>query len=609
MEIRHLLLSGLFVILVQFISAQCPTCIEDTACFNSGVIGICQQSMPDGQVGVPYDEDISFSMPSPVTDPGTGITVDLDLIEITGASGVPFGLNWSCNQPGGVGCEYFPSSGDQLGCIKFCGTPVAPGLYNVTVFIRATVTAPVVGQVTQNEDYQFTIRILPSPGGASSFTYTPSSGCGTTDVSFNTNFPSNGVSGFSYYWDFGNGNITTAENPPLQTYSPGLYKVITRTVIDTVGYNLEKITVNGTNCDDCVPICLGLPSEGPDLDMNLYPNGNQNGAPIYNDYFEDIVQFPLSIPMNNSGIGPLQNSLYSLGFTDIDPWPLPDCNAGVVVFQGHQAGVQSLTGGNGLSVDVEISHPVIEFNDTVLIEIFPRPNSPVVVYPTDTICDRDTVELLASPFAFYQWYRDTTQIPGATDSILKVTTAGEYWLEGTDTNFCTALSDTHFIDVLPNAPTIVALVEAQGQLVVSNLPPGFEVEWFLDGSKIPGASGQFHTPAKEGNYSVRISFGPCENTSSDYAINWSSILSLESLDWKLMPNPNDGNFSVEWDEQASVSELLIWNASGAVVYRKPLLNESGTLRVSNPNLPSGVYLIGLRLESGEFVTNKMIIQP
>lgn len=605
----RILFAAVFCLFVTYSNAQCPTCIEDTACFNAGTIGICQQSMPDGQVGVPYDEDISFSMPSPVTDPGTGITVDLDLIEITGASGVPFGLNWTCNQPGGVGCEYFPSSGDQLGCIKFCGTPVAPGLYNVTIFIRATVTAPVVGQVTQNEDYQFTIRILPSAGGASSFTYSPNSGCGTTDVSFTSSFPSNGVSGFSYYWDFGNGNVTTSENPPVQTYSPGVYKVITRTVIDTVGYNLEKITVNGTNCNDCVPICLGLPAEGPDLDMNLYPNGNQSGTPIYNDYFEDIVQFPLSIPMNTSGIGPLQNSLYSLNFTDLDPWPLPDCNAGAVVFQGHQAGVQSLTGGNGLSVDVEISHPVIEFNDTIFIEIYDKPSNPTVSYVTDTICDRDTVDLIASPFAFYQWYRDTAQIPGGSDSIFKCTVPGHYWVEGTDTNFCSALSDTHFIDVLPNAPTIVSLVEAQGQLVVSNLPPGFDVEWFYEGNLIPNASGQFHTPGKEGNYSVKVSFGPCSNTSSDYAINWSSILSVEDVDWSFYPNPNDGSFTVEIPSAKPDTELMIWDVTGSLAYTRKILNSEKTIRISNLDLTEGVYLIGLKLETGELVTNKMIIQP
>lgn len=587
--------------------AQCPTCIEDTACLTGGTIGICQQSMPDGQVGVPYDEDISFAMPSPVTDPGTGITVDLDLIEITGASGVPFGLNWSCNQPAGVLCEYRPSSGDELGCIKFCGTPVAPGLYNVTVFIRATVTAPVVGQVTQNEDYQFTIRILPSPGGASSFTYTPTEGCGNTSIDFTHNFPSNGAQGFSYFWDMGNGNQYTSENPPTQTYAPGRYRVIAKTVIDTVGYNLEKITLLGTNCNDCVPICLGLPAEGPDMDIKLYPNPNQNGAPIYTDYYQDIVQFPLSIPMNTSGIGPLQNTLYSIKLTDIDPWPLPDCDGGSVVFLGHQAGVQQLTGSNGTDVEVEISHPVIEFNDTIYIDIHPIPAAPTVSYATDTICDRDTVLLKASPFAFYQWYRDTSQVPGGEDSILAVTGTGNYWVVGTDTNFCSAASDTSFINVLPSPPLIVSVVEANGQLVIANLPPGFSAEWYFEGAIIPGETGQFLTPEQEGAYKARIFFGPCENSSAEITVDWSSSGIVTEPEWSLFPNPNDGQFSIEFENGMVVDAVSVFNAEGALI--KSIIPEPGQIGVDLDlkGLSGGMYLIGLEVE-GELLTKKMIIQ-
>ncbi len=589
--------------------AQCPTCTEDTACLTGGTIGICASSMPDGRVGVPYNEEISFAMPSPVTDPGTGITVDLDKIEITGASGVPFGLSWSCNQPVGNNCEYFPSSGDQLGCITFCGTPIAPGNYNVTVFLTATVTAPVIGQISQNEDYEFTIKILPSAGGASSFTYTPTSGCGTTRVDFTNNFPSNGVQGFDYYWDFGNGVTTTAESPPSQTYSPGRYRVIARTVIDTVGYKIEKITVSGTSCNDCAGICLGLPFEGPDLDMALFDNGNYFGTAVYTDYFEDIIQFPLSIPMNNSGLGPLNSGLYSLRFTDLDPSPLPNCDAGAVVFVGQQEGVQTLTSlVGGMTVEVEISHPVIRFNDTIFIDVFSEPGTPMVSYPTDTICDRDTVILESTPSAFYQWYNDTIQIAGAEDSILFVTEPGNYWVETKDQNFCASSSTMHFIDVLPNAPIIVSLIENQGQLVVANLPPNFLVEWAVNGNIIPGENGQFLDPPSEGIYTARIYFGPCENTSPPLNLDWANVAELKGLEWDIYPNPNSGQFKVNLPASTDVDEIAVFDLEGKVIFNSLIKEGVEAVDVDLQNLAAGSYIIGLSIK-GEWLTNKLIIMP
>ena len=55
---------------------------------------------------------------------------------------------------------------------------------------------------------------------------------------------------------------------------------------------------------------------------------------------------------------------------------------------------------------------------------------------------RDQNRLIASPAAFYQWYRDGVEIPGATEQILVVTENGIYMVSAENLAGCSTFSDT-----------------------------------------------------------------------------------------------------------------------------------------------------------------------
>ena len=112
----------LCLILSAEIFAQCPNCVIDNCSATLPDGGICNTILPDGTVNQPYDQDESFYMP-PTIDfpPFTGIS--LRRIKIIGISGLPFGIDWESSRSASND-EYFPSNGDELGCVKFCGTPL-----------------------------------------------------------------------------------------------------------------------------------------------------------------------------------------------------------------------------------------------------------------------------------------------------------------------------------------------------------------------------------------------------------------------------------------------------------------------------------------------------
>lgn len=88
---------------------------------------------------------------------------------------------------------------------------------------------------------------------------------------FINNVPSGGVDGFSYHWNFGNGNSSIDENPGNQTYDePGIYEISYQAIVDTSKYYLSQVTVNSVSCSDLL--------NGPDLYIEI---SDPQGEVIY----------------------------------------------------------------------------------------------------------------------------------------------------------------------------------------------------------------------------------------------------------------------------------------------------------------------------------------
>ncbi|MBC7778272.1 MAG: PKD domain-containing protein, partial [Phycisphaerae bacterium] len=376
---RQLLLiicfSTLFFVHIFHAQTGCPGCVVNVpAGFPADTIYL--PNLPDGVKGTPYDHDVSFRLPKTTTpvnavDSTTPPGLTISKFEILAVEGLPAGLYWQLSQ------SVFDPATETDGCMRICGTPLESDSFVLTVKLKATVFV-----ISQESSFPMSLYIAPKVSTTDGFSITNPVGCGSTTVSVTNNLPSNGLAGYSYLWDFGDGSPTTTEENPLpHTYSqPGAYELAYQAIIDTAGYVLESIQVNDIDCTD--PPLFG----NPDLFLEIRnPDGNIvfNSSPAINS-----TSLPHIFPVNLH-LGP---GNYQLQVWDDDSGIKgSDDNCGTLSFNILSDG--TLVAG-GLTVEMNILHPIdtILSRDTVIV--YPQPVTPIVSAPNGLIACGGSTEIV-----------------------------------------------------------------------------------------------------------------------------------------------------------------------------------------------------------------------
>jgi PKD repeat protein len=579
--------------------AQCPGCVVNTGCTSSPIKPtICPDTLPSGQAGIAYDEDASFFMPAQFTDQNSGLNVTLNKITVTAVVGVPYGLSFQANS---ATYEYFPSSNpptSEYGCVKFCGTPLIPGQYVITVYVTAEVTALGINQ-TEYDSFELPVEILPSTSGNTSFTISNPQGCAPLTTTFTSNMPSTGNPAYSYSWDFGNGNQSTQEAPPAQTYyNPGVYYINLQTEVDTLGYYLDEVTIVSSSCTDA--------TSKPDHYIKIYEGSTK------------IYEYPHNASMNNDS--PVTLSFATIDLKDttytIEVWDDDnflggqDDLCGTFTFNGHTAGTHSLFDGSTV-INFTIDHPILNFDDTDSVIVFPTPIlSPLSVYPADTVCNTDTVYLTIngqSPNQ-YQWFKDGILLSSETDSVLKIfDESGFYHAKVINSYSCYDETVPLFIEFLPTPTT--PTFWSNGNTLTS-LASG-TLQWYLDSVAIPGANQQSYTISQTGNYMLCVTNASnCSSCSNEMYAIYSSINDYQSLvKMNVYPNPTSGIFTLEMfgiaDNQV---EIFITDLTSRIVMEdKADFHSYYKKEINLQHVDKGAYIIHIKSDKGTAI-EKIIIQ-
>lgn len=543
-----------FTFFLNNISAQCPSCVIDWGCpanFPNG--GICQAILPQGTVGVPYDQDVSFYMPSQFVDGGTGYTIILNQITITGISGLPFGFNWECDQSINA-CNYYPTSNPpttEMGCVKFCGTPIGlPGVYDITVYIVANVHVVDLNiDLIQNETYLTQVEILPNASGNPYYSFSPPTGCDSLTVTFEA-LVDGAPNPTSYIWDFDNGQTSSLKNPPAQDYnSPGEYLVSLNTTINH--YTVQDVNLISSNNNWCGDVeepdypIFGC-TASPDIIFTLF---DFNSNVIYTSS-EMTDQNP---PLTWSGVNvELSEPGVTIFFQDIDVISQND-DLGTFVININGVGSYPFSGAGGTSGNIIIGTVPYQSYDVVdTVIVYASPTVPIISNLTDadSICIGDTITLLASTDGeFFQWYNDTTIIFGATDSLLQVTQTGNYWVIVNNEHGCFSSSAEKFIKVFNMPPPPSWFFNTGNHQLLCTNPGTNDVQWWLNGSPLVGDTGYYYSVTQDGYYQVQLTnvIG-CTSISDSFQILVSSNgaeLVHPIAAAEIYPNPSDGNFSVQ----------------------------------------------------------------
>ena len=214
------------------------------------------------------------------------------------------------------------------------------------------------------------------PDTNASFTTNTSSGCAPFFVQINNLVPSNGASGFSYQWDFGNGQSSTLENPDSVEFTladTGMVAITQTVVIDTFPFLLETVVATATafDCHDGVSIFPLAPDlylkifDGSTELVNTDPNFGLIGNTQNNEYEPDTLDFP----------GPLRlkNTSYQIEVWDDDDAEFnadDQCGGGSIAVSALDGEGWHAASNGTLSISYYISHYIdtIVYVDSINVE-------------------------------------------------------------------------------------------------------------------------------------------------------------------------------------------------------------------------------------------------
>lgn len=567
---KHLL-PLLFCILPAFLNAQ--ICNID---YSQTQVGIYPDTLPSGTVGVAYNQDITFVMPTDT------LGYDFTNFHILSVA-LPVGLSWACNN-NTSNCDYNPQV-SQHGCVNVFGTPLLAGSYTIDVTVLADLT------ILSGYPFVFQIHmdVLPSNASISNNGYTlvgaPS--CAPALVNFTNNNP--GLA--QYYWDFGNGNVSFAENPSPQYYSnPGTY-IVSYTAyanLDTTHiYALTNLYISSMS-----NFGGGFPSyENADAYFKLFENGQL--------YYQSTIIGDQNPPVQwalNLNLNPNNTYVFEIWEAD-DSYGEPYFGADDYM-GSHNLNFNGCNGcGAGTSnFNYTINHQLILPTPQVLatdtIVVYSLPSSPVISY--DSLS-----HTLSSPDLgyTYQWYFNGSPLAGATSSSHVVYQSGAYYLVAVNPNGCVAFSDT--IVAIYCSPFIQPQLSlANGILSVTNIPQNAQIVWLLDNTPLPNQTNNTLAVTQNGNYLCQITdaFG-CQYQSNLLLVD-AGIPNQSKNTPKVYPNPSSGLFEVQLDPLWIGATYLLTDLQGQIVAQNALLHTNNQLDLQH--FANGVYLLTIQNQQQEY---------
>lgn len=606
---RFFLLFFFTAVFFQGYSQICPVCIIDLTCDSvPAAPKLCPYELPEDTAGQYYSADMTFYIPQQFQDPQYG-TVNLDKIEVLGVTGLPAGMSWKAyDYTGAAATTFFPPANppaSERGCAKICGTPPMPFDDSISVTVIAYVTVSGVS-ASQNSTFKVHLKIVPNPSGNSVFTMDNSQGCDSVSVNFTPNLQSNGNPMITYSWDFGNGQTSTAEFPSETYLTPGDYTVNCTTKV--YHYVVTSASVNALSSNWCGDVEeISCTFNNPDVFLQVNSNGGITTS--------DTIWNSKTPSWSNLNY-PIEGNQFILYFYDADDGPplgsVSDSLGYTTITASGSGGTYNFnTTGSpfpGTTGSITVAKQVKEtYVDSDFIHVYGPPVLNPLTMENDSICNGDSVLLVADGGYAYQWYNDTILLFGANDSAYLTKVVGNYWVAVTNSYGCTANSNIQHITVVPKPPKPNFIF--MGNNTLKTFVVGYSLQWLFNGNPIPGATSQTLIIDSSGYYQLFATNGFCNNISDSVFYNFVGLephSALNSL--AVFPNPNKGEFTVRFkadlpgDVEISVTDMV-----GRVVFSEIHKEVGGDFSkdIDLSSAGTGVYF--LRFSAGGLTANRKIV--
>lgn len=600
-------------------------CVPDTTVPN--VPNIYPSNLPEATGCQFYEQDVTFVFPR---DTSTALgTLPFDNFVIDSIVGLPAGMQWMCNLA--PDCKYIThpdsANADTLGCVRLFGTPTIPATYTLEAWATAELIA--FGQPAPTPiSFQLPLVVSPCQFVGDCYTITLSDNCEPAMLDIVNEVPSNGQAGFSYDWEISGDNgftfTTVDEQPSAQMLNAGTYVVDYEAIIDTIGYVMNGVIIDSTDCGD-------LFNGAGDLFWILI---DPSGTEIVNTSANPIDGGTDSLPLNTgiSGVF-LDTGMYEFQVWDDDPTLPLDSPDGCATGANNSGASLFLTippvdtgdvvvTVDGLRVIFEIDNPktLIQCSDT--IEVGALPDEPEVfllgttspIGPT-LICEGDSLVVETSSSDSLQWFVDDSVIIGASMPILTITEAGTYRVDAIDRDMLCQISSVEFDVQVASVPIPAIAYNGMGELSISSPNPSYTYEWYQPFIGLAGV-GETFMPTASGDYTA-IAVDPvtgCRSMASNsFNVIVASVddLMQELTQVALYPNPSAGIFTLELEFMRPQSNLnlKLSDLTGRTILSQSEGRTSGFIQIQlgRPNLATGMYLLQIQTENG-LLQRKILIQ-
>ena len=344
-------------------------------------------------------------------------------------------------------------------------------------------------------------------------------------------------------WDFGDGNTSSILNETHVYNTPGNFTA-TLTVTDTLINVSNSMSVN--------------------ISVDAAPDNTVSSSHTFPACYGETV----TLTANATGM----NYLWSNGAT-----------------------TQSIdvTDAGTYSVSITDSNGCSSTSDDIVVSFTAQIDNTVSSSHNFPACYGETVTLTANATGMnYLWSN------GATTQSIDVTDAGTYSVSITDSNGCSVTSDDVTVSYYPEIDTTVTVNNNPVELIAQQSNASYQwLDCDNNFAPITGETNQNFIPAASGNYAVEITMNGCTATSDCVNVTLTALENNElykSLD--LFPNPADDFLQIDTDIQ--VIEIEISNLQGSIIGLQKLSGKQKEVNISR--LQAGVYLITIRLLSGEF---------
>ena len=239
-------------------------------------------------------------------------------------------------------------------------------------------------------------------------------------------------------------------------------------------------------------------------------------------------------------------------------------------------------------------------------EIIFKPLSEINLGDDIVMCEGEVVSLNAGTgFLNYSWSNQST------NQTLDVSVTGNYSVEVTDNNGCTANDE---ITVTVNSNPLSVFTFDANYLEVSFVNNSIDADiytWNFSDGTTSNEQNPVHTFASEGNYTVSLTAANqlCTENTISQTINVvaSSIENSHIENFaKIYPNPSNGLFTIEFANisQSNIS-IEITSVTGQLILSKEIQSNTLNEQFDLPNVANGLYTI--KLISERFVKTGILV--